>query len=151
MANLASSVMALPEQEEELIKDLYRSLLGPKMAVLVGSDEVRHAIPESVYKILIDVLAKMQDGKAVAVVPLMMALTTKRAADILGVSRQYLVRLLDQGQIPFHRAGTHRRIYLKDLMEYRNRRDKERHASIERIARQEMEDGTYDKFVVPEE
>jgi excisionase family DNA binding protein len=150
MAPIAYPV-TLPEEEKDQVRELYRSLLSPGIAELVDSDEVRHPIPESVYRVLIDVLAKMQEGKAVAVVPLMLALTTKKAADILGVSRQYFVRLLDQGQIAFHRAGTHRRIYLRDLIEYRNRRDRDRHASIERIARQEMEDGTYDKFVEPEE
>ena len=150
MAGVAYAV-DVPEQEEEQVKDLYRSLLGHGTAVLIGPDDVRREVPDSVYKVLVDILGKMQEGKAIAVVPLMQELTTKRAADIIGVSRQYLVRLLDEDKIKYHRTGTHRRIYLKDLLEYRDKRDHERHEAIRRMARQELEDGTYDTFVPFEE
>jgi excisionase family DNA binding protein len=148
---MATVAYAVALQEEERVKDLYRSLLGAEAAVLIGPDQVKHELPESVHRVLVDILSQMQEGKAVAIVPLMQELTTKRAADILGVSRQYLVRLLDEGKIRYHRTGTHRRIYLKDVLEYRDLRDQERHAAIRRMARQEVEDGTYDTFVPTEE
>jgi len=59
--------------------------------------------------------------------------------------------LLENGKLPFHRAGSHRRIYFHDLLAYRERRDHERRKAIERIAKRELEDGTYDQFVPPED
>ena len=92
----------------------------------------------------------MQAGKAVSIVPEHQQLTTQRAANLLGVSRPLLVRLLEDGKLPFHMAGTHRRIYLNDLFAYQQRRDEERHDAMNRMARMEMDAGTYDKVALSE-
>jgi excisionase family DNA binding protein len=99
-----------------------------------------------VNRLLLSVLKVMQEGKAVSIVPQMQELTTQRAANLLGVSRQFFVRLLDGEKLPFHRTGTHRRVYLKDVLEFRKRRDQQRKESIERIAKEEVTQGTYDDF-----
>jgi excisionase family DNA binding protein len=138
------------ESEDEQIKALYKMLLHPEHAQLVGPDGTQHTIPESVYKVLLSVLARMQEGKTVALLPIMEELTTKAAADFMGVSRQFLVRLLEEGKIPFHRTGTHRRIYFKDLLEYRKKRDAARHEAVNNLAKKELNEGTYDDFVLPE-
>jgi excisionase family DNA binding protein len=100
--------------------------------------------------LLLSVLKIMQEGKAVSIVPQMQELTTQHAANLLGVSRQFCVRLLDDEKLPFHRTGTHRRVYLKDVLEFRKRRDQQRKESIERIAKEEVARGTYDDFPLPE-
>ena len=92
----------------------------------------------------------MQAGKAVSIVPEHQQLTSQRAANLLGVSRPFMVRLLEEGELPFHMIGSHRRVYLKDLLAYQKRRDAERHDAINRMARMELEAGTYDKVVLPE-
>jgi excisionase family DNA binding protein len=66
------------------------------------------------------------------------------AGDLLGVSRQYLTRLIDKGEIPCDRAGRHRRLKLSDVLEYRRRRDEARGAFIDELTAESAEEGYYD-------
>lgn len=91
----------------------------------------------------------MEAGKTVSVVAEHHELTTQRAANILGVSRPFLVHLLEDGQLPFHRVGSHRRVYLADLLEFKAKRDRARRAAIKRLAREDMAAGTYDTVILP--
>lgn len=75
------------------------------------------------------------------------AFTTQAAANFLGVSRQYLVRLLENGEIPFHRAGTHRRVFFKDLVRYEQDRSKRRKAKLDEMSDEMVRAGVYDRFV----
>jgi excisionase family DNA binding protein len=100
---------------------------------------------------MVRVVEKMQEGKAITVLPLMEELSTQAAADLLGVSRQFFVRECEAHKLPFHYTGTHRRVLLKDLLDYKKGRDQARRESIVRIARQLKELGDYDKFIPPEE
>jgi excisionase family DNA binding protein len=92
----------------------------------------------------------MQLGRAVVLIPENQQLTTQRAADLLGVSRPHLVKLLEAGGLPYHKAGGHRRIFLKDLVAYRKRRDVERKAALDRIAKEAFASGLYDRTGIPE-
>jgi len=64
---------------------------------------------------------------------------------LLGVSRQFLVNLLEGGEIPYHTVGTHRRVYAEDLFRYKARRDLNRHRAIRELARAEAAEGLYDR------
>ena len=83
-------------------------------------------------------------GQSVAVLHYDEELTTQQAADLLQVSRPYLVRLLEEGQIPYHQVGTHRRIYLRDLLAYKEQRDRRR-ASLRELRRASEALGLYDE------
>jgi excisionase family DNA binding protein len=101
-----------------------RRLIQKGGAKLVGADGLRVDIPEPVQNLLILMLQNLQDGNAVSIVSEQNEpLTTQRAADILWVSRPFLVRLAEHGEIPFHRVGSHRRLYLRDVLDYKFRRD----------------------------
>ena len=103
------------------------------------------------YGLFLKVLALLEKGQAISIVPYMQELTTQQAADLLGVSRQFLVRLLEGDRLPFHMVGTHRRIYLKDLLEFKKERDQKRRKALDEMARRDLKDGTYDRVVVPDE
>ena len=66
---------------------------------------------------------------------------------MVGISRQYFVQLLEEGRIPFHKVGTHRRVHLRDLLEYRKQRDAGRRKMLDEIAQEAVADGVYD--VIP--
>ncbi len=107
-------------------------------------------MPPAVVGLLDEILKNIEAGKAVSIVPDQKQLTTQQAANLLGVSRPFMVRMLDEGKLPHHLVGTHRRVYLKDLKKFKAKRDKERHAAIVRMARMEVAAGTYDKVILPE-
>lgn len=104
------------------------------------------SLPERQYRLLLKIVDDLADGKVVSVARKSQEMTTQQAATFLGVSRQFLVRLLDDGKIPFHRVGTHRRIYLEHLVSFREERDRRRHTAIRQMAKQAVKDGIYDEF-----
>lgn len=141
--------VAMPEAEESQIRELNRMLqLGAP--ALVGADGERVELPVSVFRLLKGITRNMQAGRAVVLVPENQQLTTQRAADLLGVSRPHLIKLLESGALPYHKTGSHRRILLKDLVAYRRRRDAERKAALDRIAQEAFESGLYERTGIPE-
>ncbi len=106
-----------------------------------GSDAV--TIPTAAFRLLVAILAQMASGNAVRLIPHHAELTTQEAAELLNVSRPYLVRLLDEGKIPFRHVGTHRRVLFKDLMAYRTEHRRLRGAALDDLTRLSQELGLY--------
>ncbi|KYC29362.1 putative excisionase [Sterolibacterium denitrificans] len=98
-------------------------------------------LPTSALRLLVDILAELADGNAVKVVPVHAELTTQEAADMLNVSRPHLVKLLEDGALPFHRAGKHRRVRFADLMQYKDARERASEEAMTELARQAQELG----------
>ena len=149
MASISTDPISIPDAQETQIRDL-RQLIQAGNAKLVGSDGRQIAIPQPVHDLLLVILNALSAGKAISIVPEHRQLTTQRAANILGVSRVFLVGVLEDGELPFHMVGTHRRIYVRDLLDYKRHRDAARHTAIDNMARAEMEAGAYDKVVLPD-
>lgn len=83
----------------------------------------RVELPTSALHLLADILAALAEGNAVKVVPVHAELTTQEAADLLNVSRPHMIKLLESGEISYHKTGKHRRVRFADLMNYKDRRD----------------------------
>jgi excisionase family DNA binding protein len=149
MAATVASPLSIPETEEAQIRVLH-GLIQSENAKLIGMGGREVALPPVVRGLLLVILENLQSGNAISIVPEQRQLTTQRAADILGVSRPFLVGLVEAGQIPFHMVGRHRRIYLNDLLAYKARRDSARHEAINNMAKAELEAGTYDTVVLPD-
>lgn len=96
-------------------------------------------LPTSALRLLVDILAELADGNAVKVVPIHAELTTQEAADLLNVSRPHLVKLLEEGALPFHKTGKHRRIRFADLMQFKAERDRSSEQAMEELVRQAQE------------
>ncbi|WP_426204986.1 helix-turn-helix domain-containing protein [Pseudomonas sp. TWP3-1] len=80
-------------------------------------------LPTTALRLLIDILSALAEGNAVKVVPVHAELTTQEAADLLNVSRPHLIKLLESGELSYHKTGKHRRVRFADLMDYKTRRD----------------------------
>jgi excisionase family DNA binding protein len=102
-------------------------------------------LPPSLYSILRAVVRPLSAGQGVTILPVLAELTTQQAAEQLGMSRPSLIKLLEGGEMPFHRSGTHRRIYLRDLLLFKGRRDAAAARSVDELAADAQELGIYDE------
>ncbi len=111
---------------------------------LVNADGTRLEVPGPVFEALVQVATAMARGQGVTVMPLNALLTTQEAADLLGISRPTLVRLLADGEISYEQRGRHRRILLADLLAYEQKMRRERRESLDRMAQEGQAAGLYE-------
>lgn len=135
------AVMA-EETERARLAEISEILSHPTSHRIMLDDEAIE-LPPSLLLLLRQMVALLAAGEAVRLVPLQTELTTREAADLLNVSRQYLVQLLSEEKIPYYMVGTHHRVYLHDLLDYKQRRDTERQQHRNRLVQLSEKAGLY--------
>lgn len=147
--NLSSQYNALPsEQEINLARESGR-ILSTMLQTRGDTQKIDFydeqgtaravRLPTSALRLLLEVLTEIGQGNAVSIIPIHAELTTQEAADLLNVSRPFLVQLLEKGDIPFHKIGTHRRVRYQDVMAYKTQIDTERRQVLEELAAEAQE------------
>lgn len=90
---------------------------------------------------LLEMLRLISSGHGFRMIPVEARLTSQEAADLLNVSRPFLIKLLNEGQIPYEKIGRHRRIRVNDLFDYREKRDGMRAAALSELAELDADQG----------
>ena len=129
-------------KEQREIVEIYGKLRGAE-AKLVGPEGQPEPLPNNLYSFLLRLLAELRAGHAVTILQSRHELTTIQAGKVLGISRQYLIKLLEKGELPFHLVGTHRRIYARDVTAYKAKRDSARRTTLNELAGREFARGGY--------
>ncbi|MHB8178414.1 MAG: helix-turn-helix domain-containing protein [Vulcanimicrobiaceae bacterium] len=155
MVNVMSAVLdvgqivAAPDaREQESIRSLGEAIArsGPgATGYLVARDQEPLPLPPALYEVLVRAAQMLAHGGAISVLPADRMLTSQEAADFLNMSRTYLVRLLDEGKIPFERVGRHRRVALADLMTFDVARRRERRQHLRSLIELSKQYGLYDQ------
>ena len=145
MATLVRGLISPTQEEAKAAGESGRALAshlsesGLKLAVKNGKGSEELTLPVPAARLLIDLLNELGQGNAVALDTVQPELTTQQAADLLNVSRPYLVKLLDEGVIPSRKVNTHRRVRREDVLNYKRDIDAKRLQALEELAAQAQE------------
>lgn len=146
--------VSLPEQETGLARQSSDALaqfvtteakhLTLRLQDQQTGEQIEATIPTVVLRLLVEVLGEMGEGHSVTLVPLNAELSTQQAADLMGVSRPYFIKLLEQGKIPFRKVGEQRRVRYCDLLAYIEAYKKEAMAALDEMAAEAQQLGLYE-------
>lgn len=137
--------LVFPPEDLSSMLELARLLQSrQEPGLLVGLDGEQTPLPLEVDRVLRHAVEVMRQGKAVHVAPQSLVLTTQEAADLLDVSRPTLVKLLEDGAIPFDQPNRHRRVRLHDVLDYRARRHAAQRAALDELTAETSELGLYE-------
>ena len=151
MTPLNSLSLSAPKEQEAAIRGqrqlatyLSTKLETQKISIQDANETVHQIeLPTSALTLLMSILGELAAGNAVQVVPVHAELTTQEAANILNVSRPHMVKILEEGQLPFHKTGRHRRVLFADLMHYKEQRENESLQAMQELTDRSQELGFY--------
>lgn len=139
------------KSEQKIAIASYNTLASALSQLQDGDTEIeieetndRIKLPYKALKLLGDILKAMGQGKPISIVPVATEVTTQKAAEILGCSRPYLVKLLEEGEIAYTKVGKHRRIKFEDVVNYKQRVKEEQKRHIIDMMNADEETGLYD-------
>jgi excisionase family DNA binding protein len=142
---MSDQTITPPSEEEKKIaaesSRLLAAIIGSgkeaRIRVVDGEEEI--TVPVSAMRMLVTILAHMAEGEAMTLIPQDAELTTQQAADFLNVSRPYFVKLLEEGKLDFHKVGSHRRVYFRDLIAFKEEAMNERREALDELSKQAQE------------
>lgn len=137
-----------PEQPIDELSDLL-GRTDAESVTISRADGEHMVLPRAIFDALREVVDAMTRGKAVVIAPVHQLLTTQDAADLLGISRPTLVKLLEEGEIPYDRPGRHRRVRLVDVLDYRSSRSTQRREALDRMVEIAEQSGMYERTATP--
>jgi excisionase family DNA binding protein len=124
-----------------------RMMTGEVRPVLLTDSGDVLELPKALNDLFVSVIQSMKNKQTVFVMREDEAFTTQAAANFLGISRQFFVRLLDGDELPFHHVGTHRRVFFKDLVAYQRRRSQARMSALDRMTEEVVSAGLDNRYV----
>lgn len=141
-----SLIVQPPKNKEELneIMELVKKISNMDKFIMTKADGESIELPQVISQVLYEIITILSQGGSMTIIPMDKELTTQQAADILNVSRPYFVKLLENDIIPYHKTGTHRKILMKDLIEYKNQISKKRKVKLSEMIDLSQGLGLYD-------
>lgn len=133
---------ALSEEERSVLREQLRQLpvrteegeqMGAVTLQIEGEPGVAISLPGAAAGALFRFLSDLAEGRAVSLADADEELTTREAAELLNVSRPYLTDLLKEGKIPFHKVGSHHRVYRRDVLAYKARRRRQSEEAMQEL------------------
>ena len=143
---LENSLYLEPPKDENEVKQIHTlcDVLENSIVNIGSPGNISIKLPVEILTLLKVFADAMSSGQALTIIPVEKQLTTQQAADLLNVSRPYLIKLLESHQIPFQLVGRHRRILMKDLIYYRQKQEQERKTKLDSLSNLSQELGLYD-------
>ena len=139
---MLAEAISIQPQDAAPLRDL-GDLLRLGSAQLVGPKGEHASIPAPLYDLLKNIVQNLEDGRAIVLMPEEKELTTQQASEMLGFSVPYVIRILDEGKLPFRQVGKHRRILLRHVLAYAK--------EFAEMQRDAYEAGLYDNYItIPE-
>lgn len=139
------------KQEQRMALESYRILADSLERIRSENPEIeieetgeRIKVPLQALKFLASILKVTSQGKPVSIVPVATEMTTQAAAEVLGCSRPHIVKLVEEGELPYSKVGKHRRIRFEDLMAFKQRKASERESLLVEIMRGDEDSELYD-------
>ena len=114
---------------------------GDEACLRLIDGDIDVKVPVKAIHLLVEILAAMSKGEAVSLVPFHKELTTQEAANILNVSRPYFVKLLENEELPYRKVGVRRKVLFQDLIDYKEKQDKESKQAMDDLAAEAQEQG----------
>ncbi len=133
----------VPQRELAAFERVLDPLRRGRTARLVGPDGDAIELPEGIHELLISIIENLKAGNGVTVIPMHVELTTVEAAELLNVSRPFLIKQLEAGALPYHMVGTHRRLRLADVLAHRDRTDEKAEEALASMTTEAEELGLY--------
>ncbi|RZJ92191.1 MAG: helix-turn-helix domain-containing protein [Chryseobacterium sp.] len=140
----SKSEQRVARQSYPAVLSILSHINGEETEIEIEESKERIKIPSRALEFLSDILKAMSEGKPISIVPIATEVTTQKAAEILGCSRPYLIKLLEEGLIQFVKVGKHRRIKFEDVVSYKQKMKKDQKQNLIDIMTFDEENGLYD-------